>query len=43
VEACPINQVAAGGLVVGPEEDGRGKDALEALNQAAVIAAILGM
>ena len=42
VEARPIDQAAAGGLLFGPEEDGGGKKALEALNQASVIAAVLG-
>ena len=42
VESSPLNQLASGRLLFGAEEDGRGKDALEALDDAAVIAAVLG-
>ena len=42
VETRPIDQPGTGWLLFGAEEDGRGKDALEALDDAAVIAAVLG-
>ena len=42
VKAGSINQAAAVGLVFGPKEDGGGKDTMEALHDAAIMAAVLG-
>ena len=42
VEARPIDQPVAGRLLFRTEEDRRGKDTLEALHHAAIIAAVLG-
>ena len=42
MKASPINQATAGGVVLGPEEDRGGKDAMETLDDSAIMAAVLG-
>ncbi len=42
METHPIDKTVSPWLIFGSEENGRGKDALEALHDAAVMAAILG-
>jgi len=42
MEARPVNEGIPVRLILGPEEDGGRKDALESLYKAAVVAAILG-
>lgn len=42
VKACPVGDAVSTGLIVGAKEDGRCKDALEALHDPAIMAAIFG-
>lgn len=42
VKTCPIGDVVSTWLVVGPEEDGRGEDSLESLDDPPIVAAVLG-
>lgn len=42
VKTTPIHQTVADRLAPRPEEDGGGKDALEALHHAPIVAAIFG-
>jgi hypothetical protein len=42
VKACPVRNAVSSRLIVGAEEDGRREDPLEALDDAAVVAAVFG-
>ena len=42
VKACPVRKAVSHRLIVGTEEDGRREDPLEALDDAAVVAAVFG-